>query len=591
MESPKSENVDGMRIDWDVPIAMDDGLVLRADVFRPVSEGRHPVILSYGPYAKGLAFQDGYPSAWQCMVAEHPDVAYGSTNKYQSWEVVDPEKWVPDGYVCVRVDSRGAGRSPGYIDHFSPRETKDFYDCIEWAGVQPWSNGKVGLNGISYYGINQWQVASLAPPHLAAMCIWEGAADWYRDMTHHGGILCTFWANWYDMQVKTVQYGLGERGPRSRVTGELVCGDETLSEKALYANRCDFGDEILAHPLDDDYHKARSPDWDKITVPFLSAANWGGQGLHPRGNFEGYLRAASKQKWLEAHGLEHWTHFYTDYGLGQQKRFFDHFLKGAENGWNKQPPVRLQVRHIDRFVERQEEQWPIARTQWTRLYLHPADHSLGREPSKAAASVTYGALGDGVTFVSPPFDVETEITGPLAAKLFVSSSTSDADVFLVFRVFTPDLREVVFMGAIDPHTPIAQGWLRASHRKLDPKLSTAYRPYHTHDELQPLRPGEVVAVEIELWPTSIVVPAGCRVALTVRGRDYEWGKSTGARLSNFKNELRGCGPFLHDDPRDRPAAVFGGMNTLHAGPGRESYVLVPVVPKQPGTGPSGKGRQ
>ena len=171
MASTKSELRDGMRIDWDVPIKMDDGLVLRADVYRPEKEGRFPVILSYGPYAKGLAFQDGYPSAWQRMVAEHPDVAYGSTNQYQSWEVVDPEKWVPDGYACVRVDSRGAGRSPGYIDHFSPRETKDFYLCIEWAGVQLWSSGKVGLNGISYYGINQWHVASLQPPHLAAMCI------------------------------------------------------------------------------------------------------------------------------------------------------------------------------------------------------------------------------------------------------------------------------------------------------------------------------------------------------------------------------------------------------------------------------------
>ena len=240
----RSETRDGMRIDWDVPIAMDDGLVLRADVFRPVKEGRYPVILSYGPYAKGLAFQDGYPSAWQRMAEKHPDVTAGSSNLYQSWEVVDPEKWVPHDYACVRVDSRGAGCSPGVIDHFSPRETKDFYQCIEWAGVQPWSNGKVGLNGISYYGINQWHVASLEPPHLAAMCIWEGAADWYRDMTHHGGILCTFWENWYDMQVKTVQYGAGERGKRSRVHGELVCGPETLSEAELAKNRSDFGSEI-----------------------------------------------------------------------------------------------------------------------------------------------------------------------------------------------------------------------------------------------------------------------------------------------------------------------------------------------------------
>jgi uncharacterized protein len=488
--------------------------------------------------------------------------------------VVDPEKWVPDGYACVRVDSRGAGRSPGYIDHFSPRETKDFYDCIEWAGVQPWSNGKVGLNGISYYGINQWQVASLQPPHLTAMVIWEGAADWYRDMTHHGGILSTFWANWYDMQVKTVQYGLGERGPRSRATGKLACGDQTLSDRELRENRCDFGDEILAHPLDDDYHKARSPQWDKVTVPFLSAANWGGQGLHPRGNFEGFVRAASKQKWLEAHGIEHWTHFYTDYGRKLQLRFFNHFLKG-EGDWKNQARVQLQVRHVERFAERHENEWPLARTQWTKLYLH-SDFQLkpGSDPDSSSA-VQFEALGEGVTFISEPLGEQTELTGPLAAKLKVSSSTSDADLFLVFRVFTPDLREVTFVGAIDPHTPVAQGWLRASHRKLDPRLSTEYRPYHTHDEKQLLKKNEIVSLDVELWPTSIVVPAGHRIALTLRGRDYEWQKSTGARLSNFKNELRGCGPFLHDDPRDRPAAVFGGTTTLHL---QDSYILIPVIP-------------
>jgi predicted acyl esterase len=194
---PASDMRDGMRVDWDVPIAMDDGLVLRADVFRPIVDGRHPVILTYGPYAKGLAFQDGYPSAWQRMVAEHPDVAYGSTNRHQNWETVDPEKWVPDGYVCVRVDSRGCGRSPGYVDHFSPRETRDFYQCIEWAGVQPWSNGKVGLNGVSYYGINQWHVASLQPPHLAARG-GRGRLVPRHDASRRHPLHAR--ANWYDMR-------------------------------------------------------------------------------------------------------------------------------------------------------------------------------------------------------------------------------------------------------------------------------------------------------------------------------------------------------------------------------------------------------
>jgi uncharacterized protein len=576
----RSETRDGMQIDWNVPITMDDGLVLRADIFRPVAEGRYPVILSYGPYAKGLAFQDGYPSAWQRMAERHPDVTAGSSNLYQSWEVVDPEKWVPHNYACVRVDSRGCGCSPGYIDHFSPRETKDFYDCIEWAGVQSWSNGKVGLNGISYYAINQWHVASLQPPHLSAMCIWEGAADWYRDMTHHGGILCTFWENWYDMQVKTVQYGAGERGKRSRVHGELVCGPQFLSEPELAKNRSDFGTEILAHPLDDDYHKARSPIWSKVKTPFLSTANWGGQGLHPRGNFEGFVRAAAKQKWLEAHGIEHWTHFYTDYGRNLQLRFFDYFLHGKKNGWNRQPPVQLQVRHIDRFVERVENEWPLKRTKWTRFYLDPAGMLAANKPSHKKSVLRFDAMGDGVSFLTTPLESETEITGPSAVKLYVSSSTSDADIFVVLRVFSPDMKEVVFQGAIDPHTPIGQGWLRASHRQLDKKISTPYRPYLAHSKKQPLRPGEVITLDMEIWPTSIVVPKGYRIGLTVRGKDYVYPGGSGGRLSNFKNELTGCGPFLHDNPRDRPPEIFGGVTGLHFGGVARPYLLLPIIPSK-----------
>jgi predicted acyl esterase len=567
-----------MRIDWEVPIMMDDGLVLRADVYRPVTPGQYPVILSYGPYGKGLAFQDGYTTAWERMAAQHPDVTAGSTNRYQNWEVVDPEKWVPDGYVCVRVDSRGCGRSPGYVDLWSPRETQDLYHCIEWAGMQPWSNGKVGLNGISYYAMNQWQVACLQPPHLAAMCIWEGAADFYRDVSHHGGMLCTFLANWYDMQVKTVQHGIGTRGYRSRITGEWVAGPQTLSDEELGANRSDFGYEALTHALDDAYWKSRTPDWSKVITPFLSAGNWGGQGLHLRGNVEGFVRAAASEKWLEIHGIEHWTEFYTDYGVTLQKRFFDTYLKGVDNGWQEQPRVQLQVRHLDRFVQRMEHEWPLARTQWTKLYLHPSDLSLRSEPVASEASVTYAGLGNGITFLMPPLATETEITGPASAKLFVSSSTVDADLFLVLRVFTPDLKEVVFQGALDPHTPIGQGWLRASHRKLDPEISTAYRPYHPHDEKQPLTPGEVVELDVEIWPTCIVVPAGYRIGLSLRGWDYVYPGGSGGRLSNMKNEFTGVGPFLHNEPRDRPPDPFGGTVTLHVGPEQPAHVLLPIIP-------------
>ncbi len=175
-------------------------------------------------------------------------------------------------------------------------------------------------------------------------------------------------------------------------------------------------------------------------------------------------------------------------------------------------------------------------------------------------------------------EAETGITGPIASKLWVSSSTQDADLFLVVRVFTPDMKEVTFQGALDPHTPIAQGWLRASHHKLDRKLSLPHRPYHTHDEKQPLTPGEVYELDVEIWPTCIVVPKGYRIALTVRGKDYEYPGGAAMGLKTLGRTFTGVGPFLHNDPRDRPAAVFGGDVTLHSGPDRQAYVLLPIIP-------------
>jgi predicted acyl esterase len=578
----KSEIRDGMRIDWDVPIPMDDGLLIRADVYRPIAQGRYPVIMTYGPYGKWLHFDDLYTDQWRLMCANHPDVPTGSTNKYQCWEVVDPEKWVPDGYVCIRVDSRGAGRSPGIIDIWSLREAQDLAICVDWAGVQPWSNGKVGLNGISYYGQNQWQTAALAPKHLAAMCAWEAAADFYRDMAHHGGILCNgFTHDWSRAQVYSVQNGRGTRGFKSRMNGDWVSGPETLSEEQLGANRRNFYEDCLSRKLDtDSYWQSRMPDWSKVKTPLLSAANWGGQGLHPRGNFEGFVRAAGKDKWLEVHGLEHWTHFYTDYGLALQKKFFGHFLKGENTGWDKQPRVQLQIRHPgEHFVERHENEWPLARTQWSKLYLDASDSRLSAKPPTSPASVTYAGFGDGVTFLTPPLEQATEITGPIAAKLWVSSTTKDADLFLVVRVFAPDMTEVVFRGALDPHTPIAQGWLRVSHRKLDQTLTLPYRPYHPHDEIQELTPGEVYEVDVEVWPTCVVVPRGCRIALTVRGKDYVYGGESSAGSKTLGQKWTGVGPFRHDDPRDRPAAVFGGDVTVHTGPQREAFLLLPVIPQ------------
>jgi uncharacterized protein len=576
MDAAKSEIRDGMQIDWDVPIRMNDGIVLRADLFKPPGAGAHPVILSYGPYAKGLAFPERYKSQWSRLTTAAPNVLQGSSNKYQNWELVDPEKWVPDGYAIVRVDSRGAGRSPGFLDVWSAREAQDLYQCIEWAGTQSWSNGKVGINGISYYAMNQWQVGALKPPHLAALCIWEGSSDYYRELARHGGILSDFLGSWHPRQVASVQHGVGERGAKSIVTGEMVAGPETLSSDELVKNRADTPGEAKRRRLHEDYYAARTADFAKIAAPLLSAANWGGVGLHTRGNFEGFMRAGSQRKWLEVHGDTHFTHFYSQYGESLQKRFFGHFLKGEDTGWDRQPRVSLNIRHPnEKFVLRGENEWPLARTQWTKYFLQ-SDLGIAVEPPATETTLSYDTTGDGLTFSTPPLTESLEITGPVAAKLWLASETTDADVFLVLRLFDPAGKEVTFIGSNDPRTPVGLGWLRASQRKLDPDLSQPYRPWHTHDEAWPLQPGEPVELDIEIWPTCIVVPPGYRLALSVRGKDYEFD-GTDAALPNAPYPMKGVGPFLHVDPDDRPLRIFACRNTLHFASGKAPYLLLPVI--------------
>ena len=567
-----------MQIDWDVEIPMDDGLVVRADVYRPDGDDRYPVLMSYGPYGKGLHFDEGYPTQWRSLTAKHPEILRGSSGKYANWETADPERWVPFGYVCIRVDSRGAGRSPGVIDCFSPRETQDFYDCIEWAANQRWSNGKIGLAGVSYYGATQWLVAGRRPPHLAAICPFEGFSDYYRDACRHGGILNTFMEAWYPKQVENVQNGLGSRGRVNPNNGVPISGPDELGEEELRANRVDINAQMLeAELITDAFFEGRRADIAAVEVPVLSCANWGGHGLHLRGNVQGWLAAGSKQKWLEFHGLEHWTEFYTDYGVAIQKRFFDHFLKGEDNGWDKEPPIRMQVRHVDRFVERFEREWPLARTEWTRLYLDASQKSLQVQPAQGAGEETYDGLSGKVSFSTAPFERDTEVTGPLAATLYVSTAARDADLFLTVRAFAPDGKEHLIVGAVEANAPLAQGWLRVSHRKLDEKASKSYQPVHAHDEIQMPEPGKTYEVQVEIWPMCFVFPKGYRLVLTVGASDFQHDLP-GPYPQIYGKQMRGSSVLLHDNVKDRSPQRFGGQVTIHTGGKNGSFLLVPVIP-------------
>jgi predicted acyl esterase len=317
------------------------------------------------------------------------------------------------------------------------------------------------------------------------------------------------------------------------------------------------------HALDDVYYRSRTPDLSRIKVPLLSVGNWGGVGLHLRGNIEGYLGAASAYKWLRIHTGNHFTPFYGEEGRALQERFFDYWLKGHENGLLDDARIQLAIRRGSGFTWRSEHEWPLARTQWTHFYLDAADMSIGERVPNSPAHVSYAAPEGGISFVTAPFAQETEVTGPLALRLWVSSCTTEMDLFVTIRNLDAGGNDVACVGSNNEPVPVTKGWLRVSHRKLDQERSSEYRPYHRHDEIQKLAPGEIVPVEVEIWPTSMVFEVGHRLALDIEAHDGT-----------------GPGMFRHNDPDDRQPSLLAGINTIHTGGQRLSYLLLPVIPPQ-----------
>jgi uncharacterized protein len=576
MMSIESIKIQGQRgpftMERNLPIPMRDGSFLLSNLYRASHGDFQPVILTLGPYGKDVHLSQFMPQAFEELKGRCPEILANSTLKHLVFETPDPESWVYDGYHVLKIDSRGAGKSPGILDVNSPAEFQDLYDAIEWVGVQPWCNGRVGLLGISYYAAGQWMIASLKPPHLAAIIPWQGASDFYRDRTRQGGIFGSGFAKrWWSRSVLRNQFGNPDSPFIDIVSGERNTGPLALEAIALEGNRRNYIQQILDHPLDDDFYRERSPIFENINIPALVVANFGGLGLHLRGTVEGFLNIASKEKWLKLQTGSYFLTFLTPENVKIQKRFFDRYLKQIENNWEAEPRVEVCLRSVDDNVAENltGQNWPLENIQWIPFYLRDPQLSLSLLKPTQPEVYCYKALSEGISFTLGPTERELRFAGPAVAKLYISSSSQDIDLFVTLRAFDESGKEVIFFSATEPRAPVSQGWLRASQRALDLEKSLPYRPYHAHQKKEPLVVGEIYEVQVEIWPWSLLVPKGYRLTLTIQGQDFE-------RL-NEEGEQRGSGWFLHNDPQDRPSDIFDALCFIHSAPEYPSSLLLPLV--------------
>ncbi len=573
-------NIRGIIKTTDVRIPLRDGSYVCADVFRPADEGRYPVVMAKGFYGKSF-YHECICNDAEAIAKEELEDRYFSGNpdglQYENHESVDTSAWVPEGYVCIRVDARGVCKSPGVQAPFSVQEAEDYYDAIEWAGVQSWSNGNVGLWGMSYLAMAQHNVASLQPPHLKAMIAQGTDADIYNEALYGGGIFGEgFWNWWWKLW-----------------SGGNFCGERRETDWMARVLATPFNDPAAYGPRGSIFMR---PELEKATAPVWIVGPQTGAVIHQLGSSETFIHSTgAKAKKFDF--IDAWfPNCYDGVTVAEHRRWFDYWLKGVDNGVMDAAPIRIQLRTGDgayRLVE--EDEWPIARTIYRRWFLDATLSDwqgdgrrtdlrrITQESPSIEASASYDAFLDlgqpmlspmgpiggtprwqtGISFVSDPMPEDMALIGYMKAALWVSSTNHDMDVFVSLRVLDENGREIRYDAAIHPAhplfaAPVGHGLLKVSRRKIDARRTTEYWPVHTHAEKDhaPLRAGEVVPIELGLNPSSALIRKGCRLRI-----DIQPYAPSGAPTRAYDESYHA-----------------GAKNSVHTGPDHPCYIQLPIIP-------------
>lgn len=549
--SPERYGVREMRNQF---VPMRDQTRLACDIFRPDTPGRFPAIVSFSPYGKDVQ---------RVMEKQRP---HSSRLGNGGQEAGDTRFFVSRGYVHVIADTRGAGDSEGVYQFQGPREQQDGYDLIEWIAAQPWCDGNVGMLGMSYFAVVQLLIATQRPPHLKAIAPFEAYTDRYRHSVYHGGILNEgFFHQWWEHlsigASKPLIYNYLSANEINSRREDLYKRPEIQESPYLYI-QLKYEDknpllfDFLIEPHDGPYYWDRSsyPNLDKINVPVLIMNRWSGWPIHLAGAFQAWQGIQSPKKmyiveteWLS--GPKRPWRDHQDIIL----RWYEHWLKGNDTGMMDESPITLLIRGRDGW--RHEWEWPLARTQWTKYWLHSSG-LLSLEPPQSASEQSFfndpfiapGKVSAGLDFVTRPFEQEVEVTGPLALYLTATLDQPEATWFVNIKNRAPDGSTKV----------VTKGWLRASHRKLDPARSTPYKPYHPHDESVPVPIGEPVTYAIDIRDTSMAFQKGHQLVVEIRGQDTQAEDPVWYHL---------CNPIET-------------KHTIHCGGAAPSYLLLPIVPRK-----------
>ncbi len=521
-----------MIIEKDVLVKMRDGTKLAVDIYRPKASGKFPALLAMSPYTKEA----------QSLVATLPH-GLGFISEYSMVEAGDSEFFVDHGYVHVIADVRGAGKSEGeYFNIMSEQEGKDGYDLVEWIAVQPWSNGNVGMVGISYFGFVQYVVAEQQPPHLKAIFPFDGWGDTYRDISYHGGIPCVFPIIWLkgvqtkrEVSVSKQLYSIEELSRRAEEyiddEGTNYCRSPWIVGMLRSQDSFPIIYDYLINRVDGPFYWGRCParNMDRIKIPTYLGAE-----LHAYPVYM-HLPGAANWGWERISGQKKLSLISDGHPGGPEDRpfhtfhdeivkWYDYWLKGIDTGIMKEPPVQVFVRGAEKW--RTGSEWPfLGRTSWRKFYLR-ADFSLkAEEPagdespdklhySPALPSVHFAAFlspkPDYLVYKSEPLNADLEVVGPIALYLHASLSSDDGDFIISVKDVNPD----------GTWFNLTRGWLKASHREIDKSKSKVWRPYHPHTNPSPVEPGKVYEFPIEIQPIANLFKVGHRIQLEIWPCDF-----------------------------------------------------------------------